>query len=411
MSFGGWLLTFTVVVLLFVVAIGVGWWLRNKLLPPTPNGYTNIFTWGPPQDGANPAKNFCQLYQFPTIITNINGQPTAVPGVPTYSSSVLDNLAGKNFYPTCLDTDQILAQQIQRTCVAPEGVVDGSKNLCFDINGNIVPLGGTEQYYTNAGCFRTPACVGQIALLSVNYQVPSNFNINCVVNNGTGNNVSMAPCDPTNNAQIFRFTRINPGQDPKALLPGQGQNGLIAQILDRNTGLCVQPGSSTITAQYDPSYLSAFGCGGPSFPVQGQDVVVSACTGGLFPGYVWAFVPPLVYCPETDVTKCNATNTTQSPPQIAYVGNLDFNTFPGATGYKGLSGSSAIVQWFLDGNATSMLYGAGDNKLILTPFSIDGTKCLDRAKVSQYLNVSIYNTIQKQAVCQGSSDVAACIGL
>jgi hypothetical protein len=323
----------------------------------------------------------------------------------------LDVLTGKSVFPDCLDSDQILAQQIKRTCVPRNNVVDGSKNLCVDINGTIVSLGGTEEYYTSAGCFQTSACAGQIALLSINYQVPSNFNINCIVNNGKDNEITMTGCDPTSAAQVFRFTRIDPGQNPGSLKPGQGQNGLIGQIFDRNTGLCVQPGPNTITAQYDPSYLSAFGCAGPSLPVQGSDVVLSTCTGGPFPGYVWAFVPPLVYCPETDVTKCNASNTTQSPPQITNISNLDFSTFPGPDGYKGLSGSSAIVQWFIDNKATSMLYGAGDNKLVLTPFSIDGTKCLDRAKVGQYLNISIYNTIQQQAVCQGSPNVAECIGL
>ena len=67
--------------------------------------------------------------------------------------------------------------------------------------------------------------------------------------------------------------------------------------------------------------------------------------------------------------------------------------------YKGLTGNNAIIQWCIDNNILSLYWGAKNNDLVLTNFGIDASNCNIRPYTSQYLNVSLFNIISKQAVC------------
>jgi len=438
MSFSGWLLAVFVFITIIVLTIGIGWWFRNHSHPsPTPpNKFASPLGWGIPVAGPDPDKDFCQLYEFPTSLIDIDNVPTAVPGNPTFNPLILDNLQGVVRYPTCLDPDQTLAQQLQHTCIAPAGVVDGAITRCFLINGGTTGLSGTESFYTDSGCSAVPPCAGELSLVSINFQAPV-VPISCIQNEGTGANVTMQTCNPSVPDQLFRVTRIDPGQNPNTLQPGQGQNGLIAQILDRNSGLCLLPGTGTAFTFYDPESIGRPGCSGNGLEIIGENVVMGACTGGEFPGYVWALLPSVSYCeipggctkcggcqgcaqlPRSNFcggcSKCSGSSNLITPPQIVYIGNLDLATIPtGMTAYNGLTGSSAIVQWLIDNNALSLYYGGGvGGDLILARLGLDSSFCPDLAYSAQYMSITAYNTISQEAVCYADDTLGTqfCTGL
>lgn len=425
MSFSGWLVAIAIFVTILIIALGIGWWIRNNItpLPPPPNPFSEPVVWGTPTKGPNPTKNFCQLYQFPTAIANINGFETAIPGAPTFNPNTLNNLQGSNIIPSCIDTDQTVAQQVQHTCSAPFGVIDGAITRCFLLTGGVTGLGGSESYYTNTGCTKVPACAGQVSLVSVNFQAPRPTqpgqlpDIFCIQNSNS--NALMEICNPSLQSQLFRVTRINPGQNPNTLQPGMGQNGLIAQILDRSNNLCLQPGNMTTTTIFDPSYV---GCTGPTSTFSGMSVGFSACTGGSSPGYIWALLPSIAFCSNpqgcpgctgcfgcvrtpgtincSGCAGCTGFSPIVTPPQIIYIGNLNLNNIPsGATGYKGLTGPSAIFQWLIDNNAQSLYFGGTGTGLILRNIGVDVNICPNKGYISQYLNLATYNTISQESVC------------
>lgn len=417
MSFSGWLIASAVFVLILIIAIGIGWLIRNYVHPAgePKNKYTTPLVWGNPIPGPNPDKNYCQLYQFPTSLVTIGDETgIVVPGAPTFNDKILDNLQGNPIYPRCLDSDQIMAQQVQHGCTAPEGLLDDSIVRCFLLTGGTTGLGGTESYYTNSGCFNVQECAGQISVISANFHAPTIPNIYCLQKEGTGRNITMQPCDPSNENQLFRVTRINPGQNPNSLQPGLAQNGLIAQILDRETGLCVIPGNATTNTIYNPSYINPInnGCSGPQRNIVGTNVILGACTGGArgAAGYVWGLIPSLPYCGITG--GCTGSEYTTTPQQITYVGNLNFNDFPmGNTGYQGFTGPSAIIKWLINNNAESLFYGGSGSGLILQDIATDSTVCEQIAYTSQYINLTTYNTIVNQLVCsaQNTPTIPSCI--
>lgn len=461
MSFSSWLLAGSVFILILAIVIGIGWWYRNWRIPTPapPSPYDAPLVWGPPFPGPDTNKNFPQLYTFPSVVTNVQGVPTLVPGTPTYNPQLLNGLTGVSTFPQCLDPDQAMAMQLQHTCTAPNGVVDGAITRCFLLEGGTTGIGGTEIYYSAPPIppyTKVPACAGVLSLISINFQIPGYTGTNgfqCIQNEGTGNNVKMTNCDPPENinAQLFRVTRIDPGQDPNSLQPGQGQNGLIAQIYDRNSGLCLMPGTSTSSTVYDPAYV---GCKGDKQTFTGTNVIMGACTGGIYPGYVWIMLPSIPYCglpggcpgctgctPDVcfrcardnacsnvvcDVGgACSGAETLITPPQIVYVGNLDITQIPvGPTGYAGLTGPSAVVKWLIDNNAQSLYYGGEGDQLILRRLGLDTgdttdicaggseSSCQtgDRAFIPQYMSISLYNTISNLTVCLAEQQ-GSCVNL
>lgn len=462
-SLAGWIVAIFIFVIILLIAIGVGWWLRNHGTPDPvpPNQYNAPLGWGKPVPGPTPSKNTCQLYTFPSGLVDIGDPPvpTAIPGTPTYSASVLNGLAGVTGYPACIDTDQIIAQQVQHTCTAPVGVVEGQITLCDLQTGGTTGLGGTEIFYSNANCSVIPACAGEISLISLNYGAPT-APIMCLQNNGEGAVMTMAPCNPSQNNQLFRVTRVNPGQNPDSLIPGQEQNGIFAQILDRATGLCLQPSTQQVQWQYDPSTSGNTGCTGnvdPN-PQMALGLTLGSCTGGTgptgagsgFPGYNWALVDSVQYCDNPDgclgcgtcggggcvgcdpvgrSTSCsdcvNGPNTCGpcsgnralvTPPQIVYIADLDFSTFPTGSGtgtYNGLTGPSSQIAWLLDNDAQALYYGGIDFPVLQPQIGLDvNVYCPDNGYTAQYINLTTFNIISAQEVCFADSDpLVDCINL
>jgi len=447
MVLSSWLFAVSVFILILAIVIGIGWWYRNRsiLTPEPPNPYNSPIVWGTPIPGPNNNKNSCQLYTIPTIITQGSPQ-TLIPGTPTYNASILDNLTGNKEYPKCLDSDQILAQQLKHTCIAPNGVVDGAITRCLLLEGGNTGIGGSETFYSDEKCARShlpKACPGVLSFVSVNYQVPNNNAFRCILYDGLGASVLMEPCDPPVdiNNQLFRVTRIDPGQNPQSLEPGQGQNGLIAQIYHRDSGLCLVAGTGSTSTTYDGSYV---GCPDYTRVFTGPDVIMGECTGGVYPGYLWLMLPSIEYCGVTGgcpgcvgsscfrcerSNECNAQcsgyESMITPPQIVYLGNLDITQIPlGSTGYAGLTGPSAVIKWLVDNNAQSLYNGGSDNQLILLPIGLDtaistdicsgstesSCETGDRAYAAQYINTTLYNTISNLAVCFNENN-QSCVNL
>jgi len=423
MALSGWVIASAVFVIILMLTIGIGWWIRNNRVPSPvpPNIYSAPLVWGTPTAGPNPKKNVCQLYEFPTSLVPTTS--IAIPGAPTYNSLILDNLNGELTYPDCLDSDQLLARQVKHTCTAPNGVISGAITRCTLLEGGTTGLGGSEIYYTNTGCFKVGPCAGQLSLVSVNYQGPNITPNHCIDTGGRGGieplnpHVTVQVCDPSKKTQLLRITRIDIGQNPNSLQPGQGQNGLIAQILDRETGLCLLPDTAYDNSYYDPSSV---GCTGNVERYLGLGLRMGTCTGGEFPGYVWALLPSMSYCGITGgcssctgcpgchrITNtnnctgcagCTGTEAMATPQQIAYVGNLDLTKIPKTT-YNGLSGSSAVYQWLAENNALSIFYGGTGPTAVLLPLNADITSCTVKPFTSQYINIPLYNTITSQQVC------------
>jgi hypothetical protein len=414
MSFGSWLLgAFVFIVILFIV-LGIGFWARNHRPKSTPNkAFTNALGWGPPVQGPDPNKNICLLYQFPTTTITVDQKETVYPGNPTYNTDILNDLQGSSTIPLCIDTDQALIQQLQHSCTG-YNASDPGISLCYLLTGGTTGLDGSEVYYGNCLGRGSPRCPGQISLVSINYQSPFQTNIYCLNASGPDQNVTMNPCNPSIPQQLFRVTRINPGQNPNSLRSGQGQQGIIAQIYDRNSGLCLMKGNSLSSTIYDPAYLKNTQCVGPQKTITASNVVLGDCQGGQT-GYSWLFLQSVQYCDSN--LGCPPGNLTTTPPQIVYIGDADMTTFPGSTGYNGFTGPSAIIQWLLEKgggpntSAQSLYFGGAGNGLILQDLGTDVSDCEQKPFNAQYINLSLYNTITEQAVCYSNNSFSPCLNL
>lgn len=425
MSFAGWILAISVFIIILAITFGIGWSIRNSSTPaPPPNTFTSLLVWGSPEPTTDTDKNQCQIYTFPTYLVSPGSGLTAgtvIPGTPTLDFETLNGLTGYTGYFNCADTDQIAAKQVYHTCTAPHGVVNDQITLCRLMDGGTTGLGGTETFYTACPSKGLQPCAGQVSAVSVNFQSPANPNIYCIQSQGADNEVMMAPCDPSQPDQLYRITRINPGQNPLSLNPGSGQNGPIAQILDRNTGLCLSPGNISSFTTYDQSYLNAVGCtGNLMVDVPGTNVILTACTGGQYPGYTWYLLPSSPYCTVpggcpgctgcigceriagtnacTGCNSCYGAESMTTPPQIVYIGDIDINSAP-TGGYFGLTGTSALIQWLRDQGAQSLYFGGTGNSLILTDLGIDYSVCQQKPYTSQYINLTTYNIISQEQVC------------
>lgn len=419
-----WIITVLLIIILVFVIIYL--WVKyhqsydTKIISP--------LVWSKPEPGPDKDKNTCQLYQFPSVITTINNKKIVIPGTPTFDNNILNQLEGKKDLPKCIDTDQIIAQQVQHTCIEPQGVINSIFTRCFLMSGGTTGINGKEIYYTDTQCPKIPLCYGQIGVVSVNFQAPIQPDIFCLQKGNTGDNLTMAPCDPSNEKQLFRITRISPGQKIGTI--GQSQNGLLAQILDRDTGLCVLPGNSTTSTIYNPDYLRKVDddCGGNTTTIYGTNIILDSCTKVKNNGFVWALLPSLPFCSLTQgcpgctgcigecyrnpySNLCTCPNNHElctggefmfTPQQIVYVGDLDMKNIPQE--YKGLKGSSAIIQWLKDNNAKAMFYGGTGSGVILKEIGIDVQQCDQKPYTAQYLDLTLYNLLINRQVCLGTID-------
>lgn len=441
MNANHWIIIACVFVIILLIALAIGWNIRNRSSPePRPNKYNRPEVWSQAQPSSNPDKNVCATFTFPTTVVNINNVPTAVPPTPSFNFNLLNSLQGVTGYPSgCVDSDQIIAQQLTHTCIAPEGAIDGSITRCFLMSGGTTGINGSEVFFSDVGCAQVQNCPGEMSLVSLNFQAPGNTGIFCIQEENEGFNITMEKCDPSNPDQLFRITRIDPNQNPNSLSPGQGQNGLLAQIFDRTKQLCLTQSESLTVTTYDPQYLNDTSCTGDNIPVPGPALTFDTCVPGItpnsFPGYNWMLLPSLQYCtnPSGCTAKCpgqgcfrpNHSNQCignssctgyaymTTPPQVIYTGNIDLSNLPLGTGYNGLTGDSAVISWLIDQNSRALFFGGTGDAAVLKAIGTDVQDCMDRAFISQYLNLTTFNIISNEAVCLANETLGTpnCTGL
>jgi hypothetical protein len=389
-------LTIIVIVVLIIIAL-----ISVKNREPTNSFYTSPQRWSNPVASSNPLKNTCQIYTFPTNKIDISSVETVVPGVPTFNSNILDNLTGSTNLLNCIDNDQIIARQITHTCVGDNSGI----NLCYAINGDVVPIGTTETYYSPStifdangdqlnACPNLNTCVGELSLISIDF----NNLKNCieVVSpppvNPNDPAVIMSSCDPTNENQLFRVTRTNMGQVPNA----NNQTAPFAQFLDRNTNKCLVAPPSAVS---DVEMFAQKSLVGATFV--NESPIFSTCSTT---GTDWLLLPPLPYCINSDVApKCsikeitpfNCLGATISAQQIVYVGNLDLTKMP--------TNPNCLLYWLKQEGALS-LYKDGNN-LILKEVNIDK----EDNYVAQYINLNLYNYLIKQKACEELNQTLNCL--
>lgn len=348
----------------------------------------------------------CLVYQFPTTKTEVNGVETIIPGLPTLSTETLNMMTPLIPSPTCIDVDQINAQLIKQRCIN----TSSNDSICLLVDGGTTGPGGTQSYYQE--CNNIPSCVGQLATLSVSYNEPTSPAY-CIVNNGV-NPVTQSLCDITQDNQLMRITRKTPGENPSS-----SQNGLVAQIYNRASNLCLrpQPGASTLI-NYDSSNWN-YTCG--SGQVQVQPLLFTSCNDKNS-GYNWVFVPNSNYCNAPDPDQCNPNLNPDwedyletLPTQISYVGDYDITQIPGINStitYNGYSGISAFVYWAVDNNIKSLFWGndTNDSTIGLYKFQVQNNVCFAGGIQSQYLNLTLYNILIGQPICTFGNDVG-CVQL
>lgn len=435
-----WLLAVIIIMAMIIIAVGIGWVIRNNndknaQQTPTQEGFSHPLVWSVATAGPDSSKNTCQIYQFPTSMMG----DVAYIGAPTFNGDTLSGMTGVTFgsETICTDVDEIIAQQMQHSCTGPVGVTDTSIVRCITLNGTSVGIGETEVFYNNILCPAIKQCPGELSLIALNYHGTST-QLNCITRESlpgvpTGL-MGIVECNPSDNNQIFRLTRTNPGTDPSTLQPGT-QSGMLAQIYDRDSGLCVGVSSQQVENYYDTNFITPInsGCSGAIVPYEGLGLELTECTGGPYPGYVWALFPSMSYCGQPDgcsgcatgytrmpytneccddknPTSCPGTAGYESfstPQQIFYIGGVDFNDVPTGSAQE-------MFVWAVDNNLPRMFYGGYQGSVtstsqyptaVVTPITDNITKgtdistCNGLSSVGQYLNLILYNTLIQEAPC------------
>jgi hypothetical protein len=308
---------------------------------------------------SDPERNTCQVYTFPTQLYDNKFV------FPNPSLATVNLLQGTDNYPSCLSGNQIVAQQVTRTCVT---------GGCIDSNGNDVPIGTTETYYRN--CNNLASCSGSLSLLNINY------NGNACIANISGE-ARMLPCDPTDSRQIMRITRHDPGVDSSTIVGAGGLRGLEGIIKNGNSCLQVsnQIGTSISTC-------------GSSLQTNGKKLSFGACNDNY-----WYLRPSSPNCPQgkTQFDVC-CDNTKPDCVSGTPVGN-DATIIPCC---------QSIPPQITTKDNEAIYYG-GTGDVILTIPSTDDEGCEGKNYVSRNLNIATYLTSLQQLPC--ISGVSQCTPL
>lgn len=442
MAFRNWVIIIALAILIIFTILALGLYfqktpVKNAAVDAAIQVLNDRSHWSNFRQGPDPNKNTCSLYTFPT--TRINGN-ISIP-VPTLNSTILDRLTGTPIVRplTCLDTDQIVAQQVTRICVGPneDSEYHNLITLCTAQNGDTIQLSGSETLYTSYNtditgyCPNTVQCAGKLSVVSMAHNL-NHDHLVCIKKN-SDTDVIIASCDPSDISQLFRVTRIDPGQNPGSLIPGKGQNGIISQIYDRNNKTCMKMGN--VNAQ-TTLHLSS-----RDITLTGTNVIFGECVANAslgafgYPGYDWVFLPATQYCNSPSCTvncpnanfcgtinnssKCVEITSTPAtctgaafiniPPQMIYTGNLDFTNAPMINPkiktYQNLTGYNALVKWLIDNGALTLIYGgslpSSGTKPILFPMnSLDYSDAeLSNYLSNQYIGLELYNFISQYSVC------------
>jgi hypothetical protein len=437
-----WLIYGCIFIIILFLIFGIAWRIRNNNRPPDePDQYNNPSIWSNPRpdDRIGPeTPNVCFLYQFPSISQNIGTTDAPnyiiLPGQPTLNSEVLENITEdelKQIPPDnlrCVDTDQILARRGFQECFQRVNSNIKAVNICTKNDGTKALPGEKQYLYYNDGginqglgaCPNVRACNGQVSLVSIDYNPDKNRNyaIGCITKDAN-DNVSLKDCADPNylnnpllkNTQLFRLTRMNYGENPYPSDTDQStgklasQNGIFAQILERENNTCLRLSEDNNTIQFGTCL------GGYS---DGNKI------GGPYPGFNWIALPTISV--DYGATSANYGQ------QLIYIGNIDMYDFKdiytGITGFYGYTGTAAWMGYLLSKNARSLRSFQCCGNTDPNYKSVNCNLALgaiipeifpdSKSYTAQYFNISNFNLLKKVPGCAYSGpnpNIINCLGL
>lgn len=275
------------------------------------------------------SRNTCLLYTFPSTMSGNQ----AIIGQPTLNKFVLNSL-NPSPMSSCVDPDQLVAQQVQRSCTNQE-------LGCIGYDGNYYLQGQTELLYQ--ACSQPKSCSDTLALVGLQYNSNDLTNLVCIQGNGNSQQGFTASCDVAQANQLWRIDRA----DPTTL--NNNTNGPFARLVSRSTGLCLGP------------------LGGTAY--SGAPVGLSNCN--INKGFVWWVFPPF------------SSDNGVLPQQLVYTTSVDpppknkdkLNTYIQTT---------SLFSLFMDNN----------NKLILLPMVTANVGDPNvNLRNSQILDLPLYNLL------------------
>lgn len=438
-----WLIYGCIFIIILFLIFGIAWRIRNNNRPPdAPDQYNNPEIWSDPSPDdriGTGVSNICYLYQFPSITQNVGTSETPnniiLPGQPSLNSVLLDNIREDKLRKIpdsntrCVDTDQILARRGVQKCYQRVNSNIQGINICTRNDGTKASVDENPYqyiYYNDGGknqglgaCPNVRSCSGQVSLVSIDYNPnkDKNYAIGCITKDDS-NNVSLKDCAKTDEYlqnQLFRLTRMNYGENPYPSDTDQGtgklvsQNGLFAQILERENNTCLKLSDDNNNIQFGTCL------GGYS-----DDNKI----GGPYPGFNW------IALPTTSVDY--GTTTANYGQQLIYIGNINMYDFKdiynGVSGFYGYTGSAAWMGYLQSNNARSLrsFQCCGtDTSISPTYPSVDCNLALgaivpqtfpdyndSKSYTAQYFNISNFNLLKRIPGCtDGSANVIKCLGL
>jgi len=264
-------LVFAIIILAFVL-IGI-LWIRGDFTPkPQPkignaeiqqflNEVTEKIGWGPTQAVPGGTRNRCGLYTFPT--TSSGGE--IMLGMPTLDSDTLQSMTPTTKIPRCINPNQIVARQVQRTCVG-----NGDKDFrCLSDTGEEFMVGETIRFFEQC---QIKECPGEFGLIALDYSVSNgqlSADTRCVTLQSGTDILSLAECDPTKPEQYFQIERRNEMDKIE-------ENGDFASIIHTDSMKCVYP-SMLISSTEGTGAVEA-------------KIKVADC--GTANSVVWLLIPP-----------------------------------------------------------------------------------------------------------------------
>lgn len=384
-GFGGWLLIILILVIIIVIIVYIiqkiggkqstnitsGTIESNALIQDFVDQVETIQYWiptGKPQVGPDQDRNVCALYTFPGRTVEIQGQTVFEPGIPSLDPNNLINVTpNPNFIQQCYDPDQIVAQQFIRTCNNPnpgEG--------CLGTDGNIYKTGESQIYYSL--CSQPKRCTDNLAAIAIQFDPLDSDHIDqikCFEVQEVGDKTNGKDCDISNYLQLFRVGRFNPGLV-------SNDNGPYAQIIHRDTGLCLVP---------DPNVNT---------PQNKTNIVLDTCTPNN--GALWWTFPSVVLkgeaCDTSDTEK-----TCRPPQQLVYTPSTNVE----------IPKSNEELNKFVAQNYNNMFSiqrNSDNDDLELRHFNLGKIGDSDSWKANtQIINYNLYNTLYNAPVKNGEGRV------
>lgn len=348
----GWIIGIIVfIIIVALIWIFVEYASRGKDAAPSPYSFfisANPLIWDNGTPVTSP-RGTCSLYVYPGATVSVNGNDVFQPPNPSLDPNVVNNLTPQSSDVACTDFDEQILALMTRTCQGKTG----QTSFCINYDGSSAQPGDIELYYSSSNCSTPGVCYGTLGLFGLNF-APDPTQGLCIKKDT--NQLKIEPCDPSNEKQIFRISRANPGVIPPTVMdtsqPQTTSSGIFAQFLDRDTGLCFNPVSNTVNSL----------------------TTLSICNDQ----YIWALIPYF-----------EVEGGIKAPQQIAYV--------PVGVPPPDTTSSSDLANWIQTYNILSLSFN-GDIPMLNT-YNFDKNSSQGQKQTAQYLNYNSFSSSISVPIC------------